>query len=470
MAPTEPRPVPGRASSPGGSASASAVTLGSGAAAPGSPGAVGIETGPAPALWRHPEFLKLWLGRTVSSFGSQVSRLAVPLTAATVLEATPAQMGLLQAAGTAPPLVLGLVAGMWVDRVRRRPILVAADLGRAVLLGAVPVLAVLGLLRMEHLIAVALLAGILTLFFDVASTSFIPSFLSNAQLVDGNSKLTASTSVAQVAGPSLGGTLISVLTAPIAVAVDACTFLLSAACHAALKVEEPAPARGSGARRGAWREGWDEVLEGLRVVRGDAYMRACAGTAGVFNFFAGIFLAVYVLYATRELGVGAPLLGLLYAIGGIGGVLGAVIATPLVRRVGFGVATVGAAGVVGVGWLPAAFAAGAAAGVIPLLALAHFLRGLSQTVYGINSVSLRQAAVPDHLQGRVAGTLRVIFLGTAPLGSLAGGLLGERIGLWPTLTIGAAGALLGTLWMVLSPVRSLDALPQAADEGLLADA
>jgi MFS family permease len=443
----------------------------------GLPGTVGIETGPAPSLWRHPEFLKLWLGRTVSSFGSQVSRLAVPLAAATVLGATPAQMGLLQAAGTAPPLVFGLVAGMWVDRVRRRPILVAADLGRAVLLGAVPVLAVLGLLRMEHLIAVTLLAGILTLFFDVASTSFIPSFLSDAQLVDGNSKLTASTSVAQVAGPSLGGTLISVLTAPIAVGVDACTFLLSAACHASLRVAEPvpapSPAPGAGSRRGAWREGWGEVLEGLRVVRGNAYMRTCAGTAGVFNFFAGICLAVYVLYATRELGVGAPLLGLLYAIGGIGGILGAVAAAPLMRRAGFGGATVGAACVVGVGWLPAAFAGappGGPAGVIPLLALAHFLRGVGQTVYGINSVSLRQAAVPDHLQGRVAGTLRVIFLGTAPLGSLAGGLLGERIGLWPTLTIGAAGALLGTLWMALSPVRRLDALPQAADEGLFAEA
>jgi hypothetical protein len=342
-----------------------------------------------------------------------------------------------------------------------------------VLLGAVPVLAVLGLLRMEHLIAVTLLVGTLTLFFDVASTSFIPSFLSDAQLVDGNSKLTASTSVAQVAGPSLGGTLISVLTAPIAVGVDACTFLLSAVCHAALKVEEPAPARGADSRRGEWGKMWGEVLEGLRVVRGNVYMRTCAGSAGVFNFFAGIALAVYVLYVTRELGVGAPLLGLLYAIGGIGGVLGAVIAAPLVRRAGFGVATVGAACVVGVGWLPAAFAGappGAPAGVIPLLALAHFLRGVGQTVYGINSVSLRQAAVSDHLQGRVAGTLRVIFLGTAPLGSLAGGLLGERIGLWPTLTIGAAGALLGTLWMALSPVRRLDALPQAADEGLLAEA
>lgn len=394
----------------------------------------------------------------------------MPLTAAEVLGASPAQMGLLQAAGTAPPLILGLVAGVWVDRFRRRPVLIVADLGRALLLGTIPVLALLGLLRMEHLIAIALLAGVLTLFFDVAATSFIPSFLARDRLVDANSRLTASASVAQVAGPSVAGTLVQLLTAPIAVAVDAVSFLLSAVCHAVLRVEEPV-AKGASTLKGRalWRELGGEVVEGLRVVGGNAYMRTCAGTAGVFNFFAGVFLAVYVLYVTRQLGVTPWELGLLYAIGGGGSVLGAMLAAPLARRLGFGGATVVAACVVGVGWVPAALVTPAAAVTLPLLALSHFLRGLSQTVYGINSVSLRQAAVPDGLQGRVAGTLRVVFLGTAPLGSLAGGLLGERIGLGPTLAIGAWGALLGTLWMVLSPVRRLEALPRAGDEGLLAD-
>ena len=205
------------------------------------------------------------------------------------------------------------------------------------------------------------------------------------------------------------------------------------------------------------------------MVGANGYLRACAGTAGVFNFFAGIFFTVYVLYATRELGVSAAALGLLYAVGGVGSVLGAVVAAPLAQRAGFGVATVGAACLVGVGWLPAALVAPGAPLILPILAGAHFLRGLSQTVYGINSVSLRQAAVPDQLQGRVAGTLRVIFLGTVPLGSLAGGFLGERLGLWPTLALGASGALLGALWMLLSPVRALRALPTAEDEHLLAD-
>jgi predicted MFS family arabinose efflux permease len=212
-----------------------------------------------------------------------------------------------------------------------------------------------------------------------------------------------------------------------------------------------------------------ELLEGLRVVRANGYMRACAGTAGVFNFFAGIFFTVYVLYVTRELGVSAAALGLLYAAGGVGSVLGAIVAAPLAQRAGFGVATVGAACLVGVGWIPAALVAPGAPLILPILAGVHFLRGLSQTVYGINSVSLRQAAVPDELQGRVAGTLRVIFLGTVPLGSLAGGILGERLGLWPTLALGAGGALLGALWMLLSPVRTLPALPTAEDEHLLAD-
>jgi Transmembrane secretion effector len=470
MGPSEPRPRPPAIA--GGPLQPAAPT-------PAAPATTGIELPTPPSLWRHREFLKLWTGRTVSGFGSQVSRLAIPLTAVEVLDATPAQMGLLQAAGTAPALVLGLMAGVWVDRYRRRPLLVAADLGRALLLGAIPLLSLMGMLRIEALIAVALLTGILTLFFDVASTSFVPSFLSRTQLVDGNSKLTASTSVAAVAGPSLGGTLVQLLSAPIAVAADAFSFLVSAVCHALLRVDEPAPRPqgaepgagqgSSGARGGIWGQLWAELLEGLGVVGANGYLRACAGTAGVFNFFAGIFFTVYVLYATRELGVSAAALGLLYAGGGVGSVLGAVVAAPLAQRAGFGVATVGAACLVGVGWVPAALVAPGAPLVLPILAGAHFLRGLSQTVYGINSVSLRQAAVPDQLQGRVAGTLRVIFLGTVPLGSLAGGLLGERLGLWPTLALGASGALLGALWMLLSPVRALRALPTAEDEHLLAD-
>ena len=304
-----------------------------------------------------------------------------------MLDATPAQMGLLQAAGTAPALVLGLMAGVWVDRYRRRPLLVAADLGRALLLGAIPLLSLMGLLRIEALIAVALLTGILTLFFDVASTSFVPSFLSRTQLVDGNSKLTASTSVAAVAGPSLGGTLVQLLSAPIAVAADAFSFLVSAVCHALLRVDEPAPrphgapsgaepgagqgssgARGGAREVGIWGQLWAELLEGLRVVGANGYLRACAGTAGVFNFFAGIFFTVYVLYVTRELGVSAAALGLLYAVGGVGSVLGAVVAAPLAQRAGFGVATVGAACLVGVGWLPAALVTPGAPLILPILA------------------------------------------------------------------------------------------------------
>jgi len=439
------------------------------------PAATRIATGPPPvALWRNPEFLKLWLGRTVSSVGTQVSRLAIPLTAINVLGASPAQMGLLQAAGTAPPLILGLFVGVWIDRVRRRPILVAADLGRALLLGSIPLLFGLGRLRMEHLIAVSLLTAVLTLCFDVAATSFIPTFIPRAQLVDGNSKLTASAAAGQVVGPGLAGPLIAVLTAPVAVAVDAVTYVFSAACNALIRARDPDPDEPEGPPAPPvvadapapplWRTLWDEVMEGVRVVAGNAYMRTCAGTAGIFNFFAGIAGAVYLLYVARDLQVSTPVVGVLFAIGGAGGILGAMVAPPLVQRAGFGPATAIAACVVGVSWLPAALAGGAAGLTLPLLALSHFLRGVSQTAYGINATSLRQAAVPDHLQGRVAGTLRVIFLGTAPLGSLAGGLLGERIGPWPTLAIGAAGAVLGSVWLLLSPVRTLRALPQSGDD------
>jgi MFS family permease len=383
-------------------------------------------------LWRHPDFLKLWAGQTVSLLGSQVTALALPLTAVLTLEAGPIQMGLLGVAGSAPFLLIGLLAGVWVDRLRRRPILIGADVGRALLLGSIPVAALLGLLRIEQLYLVAFLVGILTVFFDVAYQAFLPALVPRARLVEGNSKLEASRSIAQIAGPGLGGGLVQLVTAPVTLVADALSFLGSALFLALIRAPETAPT--SEARASVWRE----IGEGLRVVLGNRLLRAIAGCTGTWNLFSNVMFAVLVLYATRELGIEPAVLGPGRTI------VGAAL---------FGSATS----------LLIPLAQGPAAVVVALLTVAHFLMGLS-VVYNITQVSLRQAIIPDRLQGRMNATMRFLVWGTLPMGSLIGGVLGETIGLRPTLVVGALGSLLASVWLLFSPLRHLRDHPVPATD------
>ena len=260
-------------------------------------------------LWRHADFVKLWTGQTISLFGSQITFLALPLTAVLVLEASPAQMGFLTAAGAIPSLLVGLFVGVWVDRYRRRPILIAADLGRAALLFAIPVAAILGMLRIEHLYVVAFLVGTLELFFDVAHRSFLPSLVKREQLVEGNSKLEMSRSIAMILGPGVAGGLVQLVTAPIAIAVDAISFLISALFLGWIRAPEPAP-KPSDQRENIWRE----LGEGLRLVSGNRLLRAIAGCMGIVGLFNSVLEAVFVLYVTRELGIEPGLLGLVCSV------------------------------------------------------------------------------------------------------------------------------------------------------------
>ncbi|MDQ6601536.1 MAG: MFS transporter, partial [Chloroflexota bacterium] len=264
------------------------------------------------ALWRHADFLKLWAGQTVSQFGSQVTVLALPLTAALTLHANAANMGFLAAASTAPFLVFGLFAGVWVDRLRRRPILILADIARFALLALIPVLALLGALTLVDLYVIAFLVGILTLFFEVAYQSFLPAVVGRAQLVDGNSKLETTRSAAQIAGPGAAGALVQLVTAPVAIAVDAASFLVSVLFLGLIRTPEPSPARTMARRRV-----WAELNEGLRAVLDDPILRATMGSAGTVNMFGSLLFAVFVLYALR-LGIGAGLLGVIFAVGNLG--------------------------------------------------------------------------------------------------------------------------------------------------------
>jgi len=407
-------------------------------------------------LWRHADFVKLWAGQTISLCGSQITFLALPLTAVLVLDATPAQMGFLTAAEAIPSLLVGLFVGVWVDHYRRRPILIAADLGRAALLIVIPIAAILGVLRIEHLYIVAFLVGALELVFDVAHRSFLPSLVKREQLVEGNSKLEMSRSVAMIIGPGVAGGLVQWVTAPIAIAVNAISFLISALFLGWIRTPELAP-KPSDQQQNIW----GEIGEGLKLVSNNRLLRAIAGCIGTLGLFNSVLEAVLVLYVTRELGIGPGLLGLAFASGSVGFLLGALLPGWATRRFGLGPGIIGGLLLVGLSDLLIPLLDGSMAVVVILMVLmvAQFFFGLGFVIFNTGQVSLRQAITPDHLQGRMNAVMSFIGWGVVPLGGLLGGGLGEMIGLRPTLLLAALGEMLAVLWLLLSPMRSLPEQP-----------
>ncbi len=408
-------------------------------------------------LWSNPDFLKLWGSETISLFGTQVTGLALPLTAVLVLDASPIEMGVLGALQFAPFFLVGLPAGVWVDRLRRRPILVGANLGRAVLLGLIPLAALLDTLSMGLLYAASFLVGVLTVFFDVAYQSYLPSLVGREHLVEGNSKLEVSASVAQVAGPAVGGGLVQLLTAPLALLADGASYLVSAFLLGTIRAGEKEPSRDG--ERNLRRE----IVEGLRVVFDSRILRSIAGCTGTFNLFSALADAVFLLYITNSLRIEPALLGLMFGVGSLGALLGALLPARAARRFGLGPTILGSATLIGVGTLLVPLASGPLPVVVSLLVSAQFITGLANTVYNINQVSLRQAITPDRLLGRMNASMRFLVWGTIPLGSLLGGVLGEALGLRPTLFVGAFGGLLASLWIFFSPVRTMCEPPELAE-------
>ena len=409
------------------------------------------------SLWRHREFLKFWAGSAISDVGSQITALAVPLIAALTLDATPWQMGLLAAAGSAPILLVGLFAGVWADRVRRRPVLIAADLGRAALLLIVPLAAVSGVLRIELLYAVLLLTGALTVLFDVADMSFLPSLVTTDRIVEGNTKLKSTSSAAQVVGPSVGGVLVSLMTAPFALLVDALSFLISGAFIAATRVEEAAPET-RGARAGVV----EEITEGVRVVIGDRILRALASASATTILFGHMFKAVYVLYMTRVLGLSAMGVGLVFATGGVGSLAGSVVAERLARRFGPGPTMIGAQVAFGLAGTLVPLAVLVPSWALPMIVASEFASWMAILVYWVNAISVRQAITPDRVLGRVNATMWFLAGGAKPIGAVIGGALGGALGVPLTLVVASFGMLLSFIWLLLSPVRGLSAMPATA--------
>jgi MFS family permease len=405
------------------------------------------------SLWRHADFLKLWAGQSISQVGTQVSLLAIPLTAVVVLHANAFQAGLLGTFEFLPFLLVGLPAGVWVDRMARRPVLIVADVGRAVALASIPVAAGMGRLHMPQLYVVSFVVGVLTVFFDVAYQSYLPSLVSRQQLVDGNGKLEFSRATAEIAGPGFGGALVGLVTAPIAIAADAVSYVFSVASLLVIRKPEHVEPRAHGSRLRS------ELAEGVRYVLGHRLLRPIAMCTGIGNYFSHIAVAVLILYAVRDLGLKPGVIGLWFSLGSIGAPVGAALAGRWARRQGAGRTILTTALIYSLAWFLIPLAPRSSP--VPFLVLSGLLGSSCGVVYNITQVSLRQAITPQRIQGRMNATMRFLVWGTIPLGAFTGGVLGSTIGLHATLWVAAGGELLALIPPLFSPVRRLASIDAA---------
>jgi MFS family permease len=409
----------------------------------------------SPSLWRHRDFLMLWAGQSISLIGTGVSGFALTLVAVLVLRANAAQIALLSGLAVAPRILLGLAAGVWVDRLRRRTILIAADLGRALVLLSVPAAALLHRLTLCQLDAVALLTGLLGICFDVAYPAYLPSLIGRERLAEGNSKLEASAAFAEAAGLGLAGILVQALTAPLAVLVDVCSYLGSAISLALIRTTErrpeTPPARREAVRRPS---AWVALGEGLRTVASDGVLRALVGVYGIENLFGNIIGTVITLFLVRQLHVPPLWVGLIYGTGGVSAFVGAVLAPRATRRAGYGPTMVATLLAICISAFLMPLAGGPLWLVVALAVGAQLTDG-ARTIYMICQQTILQSTTPDPLRGRVQATLYVVE-GCAIAGGIAlGGLLGVTIGYQGALFVACFGRLVAWLWLVCSPIRKL---------------
>jgi MFS family permease len=410
------------------------------------------------SLWRHHDFRRLWVGDTISQVGTQVTFIALPLLAIKVLDATSFEVGVLTASETLAFLLVGLPAGAWVDRLRRRNVLITGDLGRALLFGSLPLAWYLDVLTLPQVYAVALLAGVLTVFFDVAYQSYLPHLVGRPHLVEGNAKLEASRAVSLIAGPSLGGYLVQWLTAPYALLVDALSYLWSAGWVAAIRRREPKPETPPVRHLGT------EIREGLAFVLRHRLLRAITATTGTSNLFSTILNTAFIIVLADQAQLNLPggTIGLIFSVGSIGALVGAMLARRMAGRFGQGPTI----------WLSVALS-GPLMLAVPLVergwrlwlvAVCYCGFEASVVIYNVTQVSFRQGLCPERLLGRMNATIRFLVWGTMPLGGLLAGMLSSLIGLRPTLWVGAIGVALSFLPAFCSPLRRMRQLPTTPDE------
>jgi len=406
---------------------------------------------PGAGLRRNGAFVRVWTAATISVFGSFVTRFALPFVAILVLHAGPVDVAILRSLELVAALLVGFVAGAWVDRLRRRPILVWADLARAALLATIPLGALGGWLTLPQVFAVAALAAVFTTFFDVADRAYLPSIVPRSELVRANGALAATSSAVEFLAFGVAGFLVNLLTAPIAIAIDAVSFLVSAALLGTIRQPEPPPPPA------ADREPvLDEIREGLRLVIADPVLRGLAGGSMGLAAMWGIFGATWLLFVTEELHLDPALVGVIAALGGFGSLFGALLAERVTDRFGIGQVMVASMLVAAVGNLLVPLApAGLPVVAVACLLGQQVIGDTAVTVFDVTEVSVRQARVDDRRLGRVNATVRVAMVVAQLAATLAGGLVAESIGLRGAAFLAPIGALLGAWALLASPVRSL---------------
>lgn len=401
-----------------------------------------------PSLWSHSDFLKLWTGQTISRFGSVVTRTALPLVALLVLGARPLELAYIVIAQSLAVLVVGLVAGAWVDRLRRRPILIGTDVLRALILFSIPIAQGFGVLRIEQLYAVAFLEGSLATLFSSAYPAYVPSLIGVERVVEGNSKLAMSSSIAEVGGPGLAGALVQIVSAPFALLVDAISYIVSAISIALIRAPEPPrPQRETTSRI------LGEVIEGLSTVRRHPVLLPLASRSVIAHVSGAFYGVLYSIYLLQELHLDPFLLGVVISAGGVGSLVGSLFASRVVNAIGLGPAVLWMAiGASAVGVLTPL-----AQGPLFLAVLMVFLPQLIgdglQTIEGVAEISLVQGLVPDRILGRANATLEVLSHGIGyPIGALIAAAIAESIGIRAAIAVGWAGMALSLLFIVFSPI------------------
>jgi predicted MFS family arabinose efflux permease len=410
-----------------------------------------------PPLLRQPEFLKLWAAQSISQIGDQITYLALPLVAVLTLDASAAQMGLLVAAELMPHLLFSLMAGVWIERrANRKRLMIVADIVRAGVLVSVPLAAAFDLLTFPQLYVVGFVAGTCAVLFDISWSTLFVTVVPRRDVVEANSKLNLSRALSFVTGPSAAGFLVQALTAPVTLLVDAFSFVASALFLGRIRAEEPPVEE----------DGRESVLQslrsGLRFVFGDELIRPqllCTATINLFNF---VFHAIFVLYATKELGVRPAVLGIALGAGAVGGLAGALVAVRLERFFGIGpVFTLGCV-LFPLPLVLVPIASGSELVVALMLGTAEFLSAVGVMILDVTGGSLMLLRTPHRVRARMSGTFRFVNYGVRPLGALIGGGLGTAIGLQTTLWIGVLGALAGVIWLLFSPIPRLRAVVEAA--------
>jgi MFS family permease len=416
-----------------------------------------IEAGPdTPPLRRQSEFLKLWSAQAISQIGDQITYLALPLVAVLTLDASAAQMGLLTAAELMPHLLFSLAAGVWIERrSNRRRLMIVADIVRAGLLVSVPLAAAFDLLTFPQLYVVGFLVGTCAVLFDISWATLFISIVPRRDVVEANSKLSATRALSFVVGPSIAGFLVQLLTAPVTLLVDSVSFIASALFLGRIRAEEPeVETNGEGAL--------ESLRNGFRYVFGDELIRPslfCTATINLFNY---VFHAIFILYATKTLGVEPGLLGLVLGAGAVGGIVGAFVAVRVERLIGIGPAYTLGCVLFPLPLVLVPLASGSDTQVVAMLGLAEFFCSIGVMILDVNGNSMSFLRTPDRLRSRMSGTYRFVNYGVRPLGALLGGGLGTWIGLQTTLWIGVLGALAGVLWLFFSPIPRLRAVAEAA--------